>query len=168
MIFSLKDNVYFPSLFRTCLLPHPPTLPSSYPSSLSPSFLPSFISSKAKWKNWFCYMTLVIRPHNSENLNTDQNTQFLTSSFNIIRNIFESWSSTVGLYSLVKDALLHPKFSGISVIRVHVEVEYLEVHFSKSVVIEGRQFFSPYQGTFWDTERDFWVSQYEEQGYWSE
>ena len=54
----------------------------------------------------------------------------------------------MGLYSLVKDALLHPKFSGISVIRVHVEVEYLEVHFSKSVVIEGRQFFSPYQGTF--------------------
>ena len=56
-------------------------------------------------------------PHNSENLNTDQNTQLLTSSFNIIRNIFASLSSTVGLYCLVNDALLHPKFSGISVIR---------------------------------------------------
>ena len=54
----------------------------------------------------------------------------------------------MGLYSLVKDALLHPKFSGISVIRVHVEVEYLEVHFSKSVVIEGRQFFLPIRGHF--------------------
>ena len=97
-----------------------------------------------------------MRSHNSENLSTDQNTQLLTSSFSIIRNIFESWSSTVGLYCLVNDPLLHPKFSGISVIRKSsCGSGVSKVYFSKLVVIERRQFCLPIRD-IWRYRERFW------------
>ena len=53
----------------------------------------------------------------------------------------------MGLYCLVNDPLLHPKFSGISVIRKSsCGSGVSKVYFSKLVVIERRQFCLPIRG----------------------
>ena len=62
----------------------------------------------------------------------------------------------MGLYCLVNDPLLHPKFSGISVIRKSsCGSGVSKVYFSKLVVIERRQFCLPIRD-IWRYRERFW------------
>lgn len=90
--------------------------------------------------HYFCHLSF-----NLECLHTGQNTQHLTSSFRIFRNIFESWSSNGSLCCLVKGCFVNtPSFwQYLLQEKVYGEVENWEVGFPKTVVLHGRKYLPP-------------------------